>query len=233
MKKLSILIILLVALLTVQEVNAQVLSETAKQKVTVGVDLFTDIWLYDDFDPLLPPSFTFRTINQGVTVFVMYNFQIAQSLNSFSIGLDIRNHNMYSNSVIKDIKADSIIYELITKDYRRSKVNVTYIDLPVELKLRNDKGFKLGVGLKVGYKIGSKEKYVGNRTVPGVPTDNTNVNIKSAKIAQLEDWVFGATLRIGYKWFSAFGYYQFTPIYIQGRGPKLTPISVGITITPF
>lgn len=230
MKKLLILIISLVTLLIYQDVTAQVLSESAKRKVTVGVDVFTDIWLYDQSDPFLPPKFSFRTINQGVTVFVMYNLQIKQSLNSFSIGLDIRNHNMYANSIIPDVKADSIKYELITNSYKRSKVNVTYLDLPLELKLRNAKGFKVGIGLKVGYKIGSKQKYVGDRFIPD---DGQEVNIKESKINQLEDWVFGATLRIGYKWISLYGYYQFNPIYVSGLGPKLTPISIGLTITPF
>lgn len=224
---------LILAIFVVEMASAQVLSESAKRKVTVGVDLFSDIMLFDK-DPLyMPADFSFRTINQGVNVFAMYNLQLGKSLSSFSAGLAIRNHNWYStNSKIENIKADTITYAKIEESFKRTKLNVTYLDLPVELKFRTTKGFKLGVGLKVGYKIHSKQKYVGDR-----PPDDKDVvvreNRKDIKVYQLEDWVFGATLRIGYKWISAFGYYQFNSVFEEGKGPKLNPISVGITITPF
>jgi hypothetical protein len=108
------------------------------------------------------------------------------------------------------------------------KINPVYIDLPIEFKLRTSKGFKLGLGLKAGYLIDSKEKYKGNR-----PSDGYNVKTKTKGINQMESFVFGGTFRIGYKWVSAFAYYQFTKIFRQGRGPEMYPVSLGITITPF
>ena len=233
MNKTKVLLILTIAFLFSTVVSAQVISESAKRKVTVGVDVFTDIVFLTKDPVFMPADFSFRTINQGVNVFAMYNFQIKQSLSSFSVGLAIRNHNLYSrNSMINDIKADSIIYSTIDENFNRTKINLTYLDLPVEFKYRTESGFKLGVGLKVGYKIASKQKYVGNRP-PDENNKTVKVNLKSHKIYQLEDWTFGATLRVGYKWISVFGYYQFTPIFKQGRGPELTPLSLGITITPF
>ena len=230
MKNLNIVLALSLAVIFNTVAQAQVLSESAKRKVTVGVDLFTDIVLFEN-DPLfMPADFSFRTINQGVNVFAMYNFQLGKSLSSLSLGLAVRNHNLYSrNSMISDIKADTIVYETIEQDFNRTKINPVYLDLPVELKFRTAKGFKTVIGLKVGYKIDSKQKYVGNRSVD----DNTKVNYKEKKIENMEDWVFGATLRIGYKWVSAFGYYQFNSFFKSGRWPQLNPISLGITITPF
>ena len=229
MKKYKILLLFTIAAIFTTSVSAQVLSESAKRKVTVGVDLFTDIVLFDNDPAFLPADFEFRTINQGVNVFAMYNFQIGKSMSSFAIGLAIRNHNLYSrNSYIDDIKADSIIYITIPQNFKRYKINLTYLDLPVEFKYRNESGFKLGIGLKVGYKIASKEKYVGDRE-----EDNVGVSVKSKKINQVEDWTYGATLRIGYKWISFFGYYQFNSFFRSGKGPNFTPVSLGITITPF
>lgn len=233
MKKLNIILALAFIVFFTQTALTQVLSESAKRKVTVGVDIFTDIVMFEKDAAFMPPDFSYRTINQGVNVFAMYNFQLGKGLNSFSAGLAIRNHNWYSrDSKINDIKADSIIYSTIEQDFKRTKVNFTYLDLPVELKFRTTSGFKLGIGLKVGYKIHSKQKYVGNR-----PTDaqgNTvEVNVKEIKINQVEDWVYGATLRIGYKWISVFGYYQFNSMFVKGKGPQMNPLSLGITITPF
>lgn len=229
MKKYRVLLLLLIATIFATSLTAQVLSESAKRKVTVGVDLFTDIVFFENDPVFMPADFEFRTINQGVNVFAMYNFQIGKSLSSFSVGLGIRNHNLYSrNSVIEDIKADSIIYTTIEQSFKRTKINLTYLDLPVEFKYRTKGGFKLGIGLKVGYKINSKQKYVGDR-----PEDNMGVSVKTNKINHVEDWTFGGTLRLGYKFISVFGYYQFNSFFSSGRGPQFTPLSLGITITPF
>jgi len=232
MKKLITLIILLVAFFGTEMVSAQVLSESAKRKVTVGVDVFTDIIFYKN-DPLyMPADFSFRTINQGANVFAMYNFQLGKSsLSSFSIGLGISSHNFYStNSMIDNIKADTIVYSTISEDFKRTKINMTYLNVPLELKFRTKGGFKIGIGAKVAYKLASKQKYVGNKTI-----DNkiVKVNEKSQKINRLEDWTFGPTLRIGYKWISIYGYYQVTHVFKKSFGPELMPLSLGITITPF
>lgn len=228
MKKLFIIIAILAFTLPAANLQSQVLSESAKKKFTVGVDFFTDIWMYEIEEPYLPSQYSNRTINQGATAFMMYNLQLGESLSAFSIGLAIRNHNSYSNSVIPNIKSDTIKFELIDVDYRKSKLNLVYLDLPIEFKYRTEGGFKLGIGLKVGYLIDSKQKYKGDR-----PPDEHQVLVKSKKVNQLEKWSYGATLRIGYKWVSLFGYYQFNKIFVKGRGPDMYPISVGLTITPF
>ena len=230
MRKILLFITTLIIIASTTELSAQVLSESAKRKVTVGVDVYTDIWIYENQQPYIPEGFRIRTINQGANAFVMYNLPLGKSLNSFSIGLAIRAQNLFSNSVVPDIKADTIVFEKIPDnvDYRKVKINPVYIDLPIELKFRTEKGFKLGIGLKGGYLIDSKEKYKGNR-----PSDGQNVLTKTKDLYQMESFAIGATLRIGYKWVSLFGYYQFTKIFRQGRGPSMYPVSLGLTITPF
>ena len=247
MKHLFVIIALIAFMIPAMDADAQVLSENTKRKFTVGADIFTDIWQYE-LDPLyMPAKFSPRTINQGATVFFMYNMQLGESLSVLSAGLAIRNQNMYTNSVIINIKSDTIVYNLIEDlptpgrekplDYNRSKINMTYLDLPIEFKYRNKGGFKLGVGFKVGYLIDSKQKYVGEWPVSFNFTNQdvkfNKVKDKSKGINQLEKWAYGVTLRVGYKWISLYGYYQFSKIFEAGRGPSVYPISVGLTITPF
>lgn len=201
---------------------SQIISESAKRKITVGIDLFTDIWQN------APATMDLRTINQGANVYGMYNFQIAEGNSSFGIGLGISNHNMYSNSRIDNIKADTIVFTPIAESYKRSKINLTYLDIPFELKLRFKNDMKLGVGFKIGYLISSKEKYVGD-----TPEQATRVTIKTKTIGKTEPYSYGFTLRVGYKSVNLFGFYQISQIFNKGRGPELYPISVGITLTPF
>ena len=219
----SILLIIIIASFEMSA-GAQVISEEAKRKVTVGFDVFTDIWQGK------PSDMELRTINQAVNVFGLYNFPINESNASLSVGLGIDNHNMYSNSRIHDVKADTIKFVSIPSqvDYRKSKVNYTYLDLPIEIKLRWKNGFKLVPGFKVGYLIDSKQKYKGDRY-----DEQIMVKEKTKTIRQTEDWSYGFTLRIGYKIASLYGYYQISDTFQKGRGPAMNPISIGITITPF
>ncbi len=247
MKKLFVIIALVAFLVPSRDADAQVLSESTKRKFSVGVDIFTDIWQYKVDGYFLPEGYRNRTINQGATAFFMYNMQLGESLSAFSFGLAIRSHNSYSNSVIINIKANDIVFNIIDDlphpgrniplAYKRSKINMTYLDLPVEFKFRTEGGFKLGVGFKVGYLIDSKQKYVGEWPVDfnfdEEDVQYNEVNEKSKNINQLEKWSYGVTLRIGYKFVSIFGYYQFSKLFESNRGPEMFPISVGLTITPF
>jgi len=230
--------ILLLSIITIflgQNSFSQGLSESLKKKFTVGVDLFTDIWqgAPDDID--------LRTIHQGATVFGMFNFQLGgeESLTSFSLGLGIRNHNMYSNSRIDDIHADTLNFTPIPSDviYKRSKINLVYLDLPMEFKLRFKNGFKVTPGFKVGWIIDSKEKYVGDRyeEYHGSQYDDRLVGVteKTKDIRHLENFTYGPTLRVGYKFISIYGYYQISSVFKRNLGPDLAPISIGLTITPF
>lgn len=204
-------------------VFSQMLSESAKRKVTVGADVYTDIWMN------VPSDIDLRTINQGANVFLMYNLQLAESNSAFAFGLGFSNHNMYGDFVIPDVKADSIALEPIPSSvsYRKSKMAYTTIDLPLELKLKTDKGFKVGIGFKIGWVISSKTKYKGN-------IDGVEHKTKDLGINQMDNFVYGATLRVGYKVVNLFCNYQISKVFQTGKGPdKLYPISVGLTITPF
>ena len=234
MKKIPILLIIIIFI--GHSAYSQGLSESIKKKFTVGVDVFTDIWqgAPDDID--------LRTIHQGATAFGMFNFLLGgdESMTSFSIGLGIRNHNMYSNSRIDDIKGDTINFTAIPDDvvYKRSKINLVYLDLPVEFKIRFESGFKVTVGFKAGWIIDSKEKYVGDRYEEyyGDQFDyerRVGVKEKTKEIRHLENFSYGPTLRVGYKFVSLYSYYQISDVFKRRLGPPVHPISVGLTITPF
>ena len=214
----------LLALFSVQEMSGHIISESAKRKVTVGADIYTDIWLNQ------PDKMVTRTVNQGVNVFMQYNFLLNESGSvGFGVGPGISSHNLYSNSTIQDIKGDSILFSPITVDYRRSKVNVVYFYIPMDIKFRFKNDIKLSVGFNFGFTIDSKQKYYGNR-----PSDNIRVMQKEKKIEHLDKYTYGPTLRFGWKYINVFAGYQINGIFDKGYGTdNLNPISVGITLTPF
>ena len=199
--------------------------QTLIKRFSFGADIFTDIWMNQ------PEGVKVRTINQGANVFGMYNFPIGESNFSFAIGLGMGFHNMYSNSRIEDIRADSINFIPIPDsiNYRKSKLGLSYVDLPFEFRLKTKDKVRFGIGFKLGYMIDAKTKYKGDRYY-----DRAFLIVKQKQVKNVEKWRFGPTIRFGYHWFNLYAYYSLSHIFITGRGPyNLYPISVGITLLPF
>lgn len=212
----------------------QTVNESTIRKFNIGVGISTDIWQG------LPPGISARTINQGAQVFAMYNHRLSESSVYLAGGIGVSTHNFYSDGYIVDIKADSIDFRAIPDDisYKRSKVTLAYIDVPLEFRIKTDKQFRIAFGFKFGFIINSHTKYVGNRfdideNGDAVALDGVNVKEKQKDIKQIETWRYGPTFRIGYKWFNATVYYQISKVFKVDKGPELYPITVGIAIMPF
>lgn len=203
--------------------TAQKIVETTVKRFSVGTDIFTDIWMNK------PEGVKVRTINQGANVFGMYNFPFGESKVSFALGIGMGFNNLYTDSRINDIKADTIVFTPIpdSLDYKKSKLGLSYIDIPFELRIKTDKKFRASVGFKVGYLVDAKTKYKGERPEGG------NVIEKEKQVNQLEKWRYGPIIRVGYSWIHVMAYYSLSEIFQGGRGPELYPISVGITLMPF
>ncbi|MBN2615828.1 MAG: outer membrane beta-barrel protein [Bacteroidales bacterium] len=222
-------VILLLFFFAAAHTQAQESAAYFKKRFTVGVDLFTDVWINT------PAIISSGTINQSANFYTMYNFPLGQKKTGktiLAIGLGIGNHSFYSkNGYIEDIKGDTInfVNEGVTGvSLTKSKLTVTTLDIPLELKVMLKKGWHFGVGLKINYLIDSKELYQGTLTSGG-PV----MKIKYKKVNQLNNTGYTPTLRFGHGSFNIYAAYQLVPLFNTGHGPAMHPISLGITITPF
>ncbi|MBI9039376.1 MAG: outer membrane beta-barrel protein [Bacteroidales bacterium] len=199
------------------------ISESTKKKFSIGVDLFSDIW----FD--VPSSISQRTINKGFDIFGMYNYQFGKSNFSFAIGAGLGTHNFFSDSKIEDVSSDSLIFNIIADSlsYKKSKISVTYLDVPLEFRLKTKGKFKMSLGFKAGYLINSNAKYKGNIT------KIKKVKEKRKDIKNLETFRYGATFRIGLGGFSLYGYYSLSKLFKKGQSNEMYPVSIGVTFMPF
>jgi hypothetical protein len=89
--------------------------------------------------------------------------------------------------------------------------------LLLEYQIPNSNGLWISAGLIGGLKMGS----------------HTKVKIDGKKYKDRNDFNInpfrgGSTVRLGYKGFNIFGTYYFTPLFKDGRGPEMDPITVGI-----
>lgn len=224
MKKIIILSLFILPLFALsQEEKSKIIGETTIRRVSVGAEIYQDFWMN------WPKGMNVRAINQGAGGFVMYNVPIGKSPLTFSLGAGLGFHNLYSNTTINDIHADTITFTPIVDsiDYRKSKLGLTYLDFPIELKLVTNKKLRFAVGVKLGYLLDAKTKYKGD------DAEGFESTIKYRKVEHVDKFRFGPTVRFGYDWFQIMGYFSVTQVFEKGLGPDVYPISVGITFMPF
>ena len=221
------ILITLAAVLLSTGAFAQLIADKTDNKVTLGFDIFNDFQLAtsDNWDA--------RMLNQGFSCALTYNFPLGESKkHTVGIGVGYTGHNYFSYSRIMNPYAASDTLQLVqyrdVDGFKRYKVNCNYIDLPIEIRFRIKNAWKIGVGFKVGYLVNAKTKFVGNNE------DGVRIHEKYSYIDNVEKFAYTATLRVGYKWVSAFCAYQLVPVFEVGQdAPVIHPLSVGLTFAPF
>jgi len=201
-------------------------NEVAKKRVTIGVGMFTDIFFN------LPSDIETRTINQGFQTFAMYNVPFGKSNFGFAIGLGFRAQNMYGNFQV-DSKNDSTGLVKIpdTAHYQRSKLTLPYLELPIEFKYKSKSKIAVGIGFKIAYLLPAHTKYVGEDYY--IKKTREKLRVKFREIDNLEQFSYGPTFRIGYRWFQISAFYSISKIFTKGNGPPVTSLSLGLLLMPF
>lgn len=209
--------------------TAQDRIETPPQlkKFTLGYDIYNTFWLD------MPANIKTRTINQGFNTFLMYNHVMNEKGNfSFAGGLGLTNENLYlKKAYIPNIKADTIQFSAMPNgvESKRFKLNMTYLDIPIELRYVTKSEWRFTMGLKFGFLLNSKTLYKGDNT----DGSNTGTHMKQKGVNQLENTRFGLQMRAGYKWIHLYAYYSLNKVFKADKGPKVYPVSVGISVMPF
>jgi len=137
-------------------VSAQNKEKLSFKKLNSGIDLFTDIWQG------MPDSVDTRTLNQGINIYSMYTFPINKSNFTFAIGAGIGSHNLYSKGVLAANDTLSYFSPISGVSYDKSKLTLTYLDFPLELRIKTKAEFRASIGFKLGVLISDHTKYKGN-----------------------------------------------------------------------
>jgi hypothetical protein len=204
MKRTFFLTFLLTAFLFASQGYSQVVNEKAKKKISIGVGLSTDIMMK------MPSGIKARAINQGVNVFATYNVPFGKSNFGFAIGLALSSHNIFGNFYVNSTSDTTTLVKIPDSvSYKRSKMTLAYLEIPLEFRFKSKSKVSVGVGFKGGFLIGSNTKYVGDGPIV---TTNYTLNATGKQrakfwgIKNLEQFTYGPTLRIGYKWFNVTGF---------------------------
>ena len=91
----------------------------------------------------------------------------------------------------------------------------------VRISFSRRRGFRIGLGGYVGYRISQKAKYIYKRG-----GDRNKDKDKGSFF--INDLRYGARLQLGINGFDMFVNYDLNELFEDGRGPQLNPVSIGV-----
>ena len=229
-------IALLLAILFVNSwaATAQTEDETEKKNVIrkpsrdfIMLQLTYDNWMDT------PDSINITGFGRGANIYLCYDFPISKSNFSFAAGIGIGTSSILLKDqelVLTDTGSAAMARFIPeSKDYKRYKISSTFVEAPFELRYFGNKnnrnvGFKAAIGLRVGTLLAVHTR--GRYNV-----DGAKVVEKESSKRFFENWRYAGTLRLGWGNFTLMGAYNLGGVFKEGKGPDVTPYSLGICIT--
>ncbi len=172
----------------------------------------------------------FMSLNQGKSIefnlnFYELNIGLAKNYVGLVSGMGLSFNNYRFDNPYTLLKGQSITepIALNPENLSKTKLAVSYLNVPLLLEFQipvnhNDGILFINGGIVGGVKIGShtKVKYGDKKD-----KDRSGFNLNS--------FTYAATARVGYKDISLFAKYSLTPLFQTGKGPELTPFTIGIS----
>lgn len=225
----NLFVTLIVLLFTLMSVHCQTPEKKDSKKFNTVLEVF------NDFQRNVPDSVKSKLINNGISFFGYYELPIGKSQFSFAVGSGISSHNFYHNALIK---VDSLnvtrLYPIGTLypniSYKINKLNLAYLDFPLELRLRTKNDIRAALGFRIGVKINSHSKYKGDDYLN---QSGKLLHVKFKNVQNTDDLRYGIAMRIGWKFINLTGFYSLSSFFENDKGPQIAPISVGISLMPF
>jgi hypothetical protein len=178
----------------------------------------------------LPRTFNF---------YLMLNFPFKTDPHwSVALGPGIATDNMYFDKMTVGIKENTAAVQFNdvsdTSHFKKYKLNTTYLEAPIELRYRfnpeNDaRSVKLAIGAKVGTLLSAKTKGTNLQNSAGQTLNDYTEKEKSKRFFSRQR--LSLTGRVGYGAFTLFASYSVTPVFKEGLGPTVRPLSIGLTLS--
>ncbi len=157
---------------------------------------------------------------------------------STAVGGGIATDNIFFNKTSIGIKENTstISFKDVsdTTHFKKYKLATAYLEAPVELRYRSNpdndnKSFKVVVGAKVGLLVNAHTKGKNLQNAAGNNIGGYTEKLNSKMFFNKNRISLAA--RVGYGHFSLFSSYQLTPLFKEGQGPVIRPLTIGLTIS--
>jgi hypothetical protein len=185
----------------------------------------------------MPDSIKTKGFSRGFNIYFMYDVVLGKSRFSIAPGFGLGTNNYFHNNTISSDTAGTY-FNPIASDIKvkKNKLSLTYLDIPIEFRFRSkpnakDNSWKFAVGFKAGLLIHNKWKYKGEEVRQGPAfEEGREVKFKEYNIENLNRFRYGVTARAGYGVWNVFAFYGISELFKEGRGPGMTPLSIGVSI---
>ena len=205
--------------------------DTANEPLVVFRDrLVMDI--YHTFWMNMPVEVNHLKFDPGFTVSAIWDFKIKKKPIAVGLGVGVSYYTQFSNALLRYDKASGIMkYYILPTDlkYNLLKMNYLNVNIPLEFRYRHPNGFKFSVGVRAGLVCEVSQKYKG--TDPATPSDTAMY--KNLLVMHKTKYNIDVYTRIGWKFIDLYYCFQPTPLFADAKGPKIYPMSLGISVSIF
>lgn len=212
---------------TVILVSAQGISPYSVRNFKFGMETTADFWLNK------PDELKLRNINRGINFSLMYQHRFGKSNFGVAGGLGIGSQNMYMKNAVLGTNSGISEFKFLASgvSLQKSKLNMTFLEAPVEFNYKTKGHLTFALGAKAGYLIADKTKYVGPEDITN--NNSTEVKKKVHNNPNILKYKLGAFALIGYKWINLTANYGFTNLFEENKGPEMSPLTVGVLVRPY
>ncbi len=221
---------------TKSKISPSVKQRIGKAQDRIVIDLCLMNALFDKDGVRTPKDFKVSGFSRGINAYFMWDVPLGKKKNfAIAPGAGIGSENYYFKRYGMAWHKDSITRFYALGDSissKKSKLNMTYFDIPLEVRYRSTpnaktgQSWKLALGFKLGFLLGSKWKYVGE----DLDNSGENVKFKDLKVANMAKLRYGVYIRGGYSLANLFFYYSLSETFNKGKGPTMHPLVFGISI---
>lgn len=145
------------------------------------------------------------------------------------IGLHLQSYRLDNNTTIRRQENGTIEPHILFFDQnQKSKFSIVSLMIPllsefqIPLNHYNNRIYISG-GLYGSLRLSSHTKIKYR-------SEGIKQKLKTPGHYSLQDFKYGLMLRTGYRWFNVFATYELVPLFKDGKGPELTPVTFGVSI---
>ena len=188
-------------------------------------------WL--DLDYSRSMSWSFNLVDAKIRLvkdYVGIYTGLGLTYNSYGLKENVRlmanNNSTYANIIPTD-RADSLGGYI---PFTKNKLRASYLRIPLMLEFNTsldpEHTFHVSAGVIGGWNMGTinKVKY---------EEDGNDIKNRSKGDYNLTPFTLDASVRVGYRNFTLFANYGLTPLFEDGKGPEVYPLTVGLSVIPF
>ena len=186
-----------------------------------------------------PDSINTKGWSRSFAAYLMMDFPFKTNPHwSVAIGPGISSENVFFDKMYVGIQDNTPSLRFVdvkdTSHFKKYKLATTFLEVPVELRFRfnpNDdrRSVKIALGAKVGTLLNAHVKGKELRNKQGDAIGDYTVKENSKRFFNKNRLsVMG---RIGFGHFSFYTSYAITPLFREGLGPDVKPLTMGLTLS--